>query len=395
MHSFNQTADIVMLGTFGAWRLGTIQARALPFAQALSERGIRTTILTTPWDAPNEAGIIDVRNGVPIINTCSVSTRQPFLAARQQASWVNRLQPAVLHVFKPKGFGALATRLVPAHIPVIVDSDDWEGDGGWNEVAGYSWLQQRVFHHQEQDLIRRSTAVTAASTLLQYRARRLRPWQPDSVTLIENGLSDSRERALQRARIRPPSSINPPVVLLYSRFAEFDQTWLNEFCNVLAAILTTEIVVRVVGRNRIPEDPPDRIGNIHFDFMGYVATEDVPALLGTASLAVYPYVDSLITRSKQSVKLLELMAAGCPVIASDVGEVARTIDCSGQLVDSADPADFACHVVDALAKPEHLDRMSKAAVSRVRTAYGFDSLTRKLVDVYASLGLDMRATDAS
>jgi glycosyltransferase involved in cell wall biosynthesis len=382
-----------MLGTFGAWRLGTLQARALPFAQALADRGIRTTILTTPWDTPSEAGIIDVRRGVAIVNTTSVSTRRPLLPAWQQARWINDLQPAVVHVFKPKGFGALAARLVPASIPVVVDSDDWEGDGGWNDVAGYSWAQQRVFHHQEQDLIRRSNGVTAASSLLQYRAMQLRPGKADSVTLIDNGLSAARASALQQARVRLPSAISPPVVVLYSRFAEFGQTWLNEFCHALAARFDGQVVVRVIGRNRIPADPPASIGRVHVEWMGYVATDEVPPLLGTSTVAVYPYVDSLITRSKQSVKLLELMAAGCPIIASDVGDVARTIANTGRLVHSADPQDFAQQVREVLSQPEQLDWMSNYVVSRVRTTYNFIELTRKLVDFYVSLGLCMRATD--
>jgi len=393
MIEVDQTADIVMLGTFSAWNLGTIQARALPFAQALASHGLRTTIVTTPWDAPNEAGTIDVRNRVTIINTDSVSTRLPFIAARQQAAWVHRLQPAGVHVLKPKGFGALTARLIPADIPIVVDSDDWEGDGGWNDVAGYSWAQQRVFHVQELDLIRRCSAVTAASTLLQQRALQLRSDRMDgNVALIENGLSHQRAKELHQARTRPPSNISPPVIVLYSRFEEFPSSWLNEFCHALAEAVTEHVVVRVIGRDRIDNDPLAVVGSIELDILGYVASSAIPDLLGTATIAVYPYADSLITRSKQSVKLLELMAAGCPVIASDIGDVARTLAGAGRLQGGSNPVVFARCVAEELEKPESLDRMSEEATSHVTSTYNFDSLGLRLLDVYASVGLDVKET---
>ncbi|MCZ7673362.1 MAG: hypothetical protein M5U34_42740 [Chloroflexi bacterium] len=37
-----------------------------------------------------------------------------------------------------------------AKLRLIVDSDDWEGWGGWNDRAPYSPLQKRFFAWQEQ-----------------------------------------------------------------------------------------------------------------------------------------------------------------------------------------------------------------------------------------------------
>ena len=387
MDTLPPSVDVVMLGTFSTWRLGTIQARALPFATSLAELGVRAAIVTTPWDAPAEAGVVDVAGGIPVINTDSVSTRLPVRAIRQQVEWVRRFNPAVVHVLKPRGFGGLAARMLERSYPIVVDSDDWEGDGGWNDSGNYPWLQQRVFHHQELDLLTRAGHVSAASTLLAQRARQLRPRREHSVHQIENGLTAERVQTMAAARAIRQSEVDPPVVVLYSRFAEFEDTWLQRFVTALRSRGTTSLTVRVIGRDRIPADPPAIDGSITLDLMGYVASQDVPALLGSTTVAVYPYQDSLITRAKQSVKLLELMAAGCPIIASDVGDVAGTLGAGGRILQSADPVSFATEVCDLLECPTHLNEMSALAMARIRDRYTFSALAPRMLALYQQAGL--------
>ena len=53
---------------------------------------------------------------------------------------------------------------------------------------------------------------------------------------------------------------------------------------------------------------------------GWVERSELPAYFGAAQVALYPYDDTLINRTKCSAKLVELMAAGVPVVASRVGQ---------------------------------------------------------------------------
>jgi hypothetical protein len=64
--------------------------------------------------------------------------------------------PQVLHFFKPKGYSGLAALLVwylarlrLAKARAVLDSDDREGRGGWNDIGDYSWLQRHLFAWQE------------------------------------------------------------------------------------------------------------------------------------------------------------------------------------------------------------------------------------------------------
>ncbi len=75
-------------------------------------------------------------------------------------------RPDVVHLFKPKGYAGLVMPLLRG-IPVVLDTDDWEGAGGWNDRGLYSPMQRRLFAWQERSLPHRAAHVTVASRTLE------------------------------------------------------------------------------------------------------------------------------------------------------------------------------------------------------------------------------------
>ena len=61
--------------------------------------------------------------------------------------------------------------------------------------------------------------------------------------------------------------------------------------------------------------------NVHF--VGARSYEDLPAYVQAFDVGIVPYVENEWTRSVDPLKLLEYMAAGIPVVASDLPEVAK------------------------------------------------------------------------
>lgn len=375
--------DVVMLGTFSAWRLGTLQARALPLAVALRRDGVRCAIVTVPWDRQDERGVVDCIDGVPLFNTPTASVLQTSRAVAEQMSLARSLHPKLIHVFKPKGFGGLSGRLTRTR-PLLIDSDDWEGDGGWNRIGSYNLLQRRVFEWQERHLIRRADAVTAASTLLACRARTLRSRNASATTHhIPNGLTpDWFERLRDTGRRRRSSAtVGVPQIVLYSRFAEFASDWLVVFANELDRVASCPVRLCIIG-----EPPGTEFVNgfryLLLNFLGYVARHDIPELLASAQIAIFPYDDSLVSRSKNSVKLLELMASGCATVAADVGDVAITLGQAGILVDDRTPIAMARAVADLLRTPHVCEKLSADGQERVRERYVVDSIASQLRRFY-------------
>ena len=67
---------------------------------------------------------------------------------RETLAW----RPDVVHTFKPKAYSGLAAewlwRFHRDRLRLVMDTDDWEGAGGWNDLAPYGPLQKRIFARQ-------------------------------------------------------------------------------------------------------------------------------------------------------------------------------------------------------------------------------------------------------
>jgi glycosyltransferase involved in cell wall biosynthesis len=380
--------DIVMAGTFSAWRLGTLQSRAMPLARSLRAQGIRSAIVTVPWDIRSESRVVDSIGRVELVNTRTPAGPFVPLAIAAQLRNVDAFRPRAIHVFKPKGYGGLTGWMLRRHIPLILDCDDWEGDGGWNNVGGYSLLQRRLFHWQEGALLRVARAVTAASLLLTRRALVLRGGcQDGSVIWLPNGLELTWAERLASGRRDGSSSGNTPItVAIYSRFVEFPSGWLRRFVEALDTTTSTGFDMRVA----IVGDATEvvrGVGNVVVDQLGYVARDVVASVLSAAQIAVFPYSDSLITRSKNSVKLIELMAAGCAIVASNVGDVPAIAKGAAIFVDGDSPEAFAGAVLQLASRPSDIRQLSSIGRMRVSQSLTTDVLAERLLHLYRRTGV--------
>ena len=116
----------------------------------------------------------------------------------------------------------------------------------------------------------------------------------------------------------------------------------------------------------------------HVAFLGEV--RDIPGLLARASVFVLPSLTEGI-----SLTLLEAMARGLPVVATQVGGNPEVVvdGETGLLVKPRAPTDLAAAIVRLLHAPEEGRRMGRAARSRVER--GFD--VRRMVGQYENLYL--------
>ncbi len=117
----------------------------------------------------------------------------------------------------------------------------------------------------------------------------------------------------------------------------------------------------------------------HVQFLGEV--RDVPSLLARASMFVLPSLTEGI-----SLTLLEAMARGLPVVATDVGGTPEVVEdgSSGLLVDAQSPAELAQAILRVYRHPHRARLMGLAAHHRI-TAH-FD--VRRMVSEYEGLYLE-------
>lgn len=116
-------------------------------------------------------------------------------------------------------------------------------------------------------------------------------------------------------------------------------------------------------------------------FTGWLPYHEVARLLRGASIGVAPYLPVELFYF-DPVKVLDYMAAGLAVVASDQGQIREMLDegrC-GVLVPPGDCAALSKVLLDLVDDPRHCRRLGAAAQDRVTAAYGWANTAAQLLD---------------
>jgi glycosyltransferase involved in cell wall biosynthesis len=402
---------VAMIGTFGMRPKMTMTTRALAMGQALVRRGHQVTLVVPPWSWPDDSGREWTDDGVRVVNVAlpaptlwgwgldhAVITAR--LARRALAD-----RPDVVHCFKPKAYAGLVVMLVLAlrrlrltSTRLVVDSDDWEGRGGWNEIEPYPRLAKWFFAWQERWLPPRSDALTVASRGLETLMWSLSVPR-ERTFYVPNGLRPAFERLslspADRAAVRRRLNLDRSlVVVVYTSY--FYEFAVERALDVLARIArrVPDVHFLVMGKGRFGEDEAMRRDATRFGLAGrlvlpgWLDLADVPAHLAAADVALYLYDDTLINRTKCSAKLLELMAVGLPIVAEDVGQNSATLrdGSSGRLVAPGDANGLAAAVAELLADPVLAARLGSQARAQVLSELTWDRLVETVEVAYRAAG---------
>lgn len=349
--------NVVMIGPFAFQPKGTVSARAFFIARALAERGHRVTILMPPYDNPADSGRTWEQDGVRLENL--VVRRDdlwhrlvvPVRLARRAA----RLEPDVVHVFKPIGYSGLAgiyLRLFSRR-PVVLDTDDWEGAGGWSDVNRLPALWRWFSAWQERWLSRHADVVTVASRTLQAWIEGLGV-EPARVVYLPNGPDPHlREAAApleaETAQVRQELGVGDAPLALYlghvPRGSDLDLA-VEAMAQLGEELPQARLVVAGPGegladlRQQVYQRGLDEQVLI---VAGWIEHDCAPRYLGAADAIVAPYRDTLINRAKCPAKVVQAMALGRPVVTSRIGQNVEYVEDgrSGLLTTPGDAADLA------------------------------------------------------
>jgi glycosyltransferase involved in cell wall biosynthesis len=401
---------VVMIGPFGMRPRGTMGERALPMAKALVARRSTVTLLLPPWQNPEDAGRSWEQDGVTVENIrlpAPVPGLFHLLTALRLARRALALKPDVVHFFKPKAYSGLAHWLLarlPRRPQLVVDTDDWEGPGGWNELGGYTPAQRRFFAWQERWGLTHADAVTVASRALESLV-----WAmgvaPERVFYVPNGVEPHGMEQQDRRLETGDSRGGDPCILLYTRFFEFPVfRVIDVLLRVRQRIPQARLLV--VGKGLFGEEEDlfrlaaesgltvanhesrvtsheSRITD-DIAFFGWVPPETLPTYFAQADVAVYPFDDTLVNRTKCAAKLRDLLAAGVPVVAEAVGQNREYVRHgeTGLLVKPGDVDAFAGAVVRLLEDAPLRERLGQAAARDVRERFGWERLVEAVERAY-------------
>ena len=393
---------VAMVGPFGLRPHGTMSRRALPLGKALAARGYTVELVLPPWSCPEDSGRMWQEDGVSIHNIVlpfSVPVWRDALIVLRLLRRALAGRPQVLHFFKPKGYSGLAAvllwclvRLRLMAVRVVLDSDDWEGPGGWNDAGNYSWLEKRFFAWQERWGMTHCHALTLASRTLRDLALEMGV-SPRIVYHVPNGVGSADGPPDPQAGDRMRAELGlgkEPVILLYTRFFDFEpRRVVSVIDRVVRECPSTRLLV--VGAGLFGEEEhflalakEAGIG-AHVCCVGWREGGALTGCLAAADLAVFPLEDTLLNRARCPAKLADLMAAGLPVVAEDVGQVGEYIQhmSSGYLVSPGDVEAFVTGVVQLLEDRRLRIRLGQQARQRVVQQFAWDKLAAVLEEAYA------------
>ncbi len=339
---------ICFVAPFGIRPKGTVPARMIPLAEALQARGHQVVVVAPPYTNPEDSGRCERVRGVELRNIRLAPGGKvlatPLMAWRMLRG-IRQTQPELVHLFKPKGYGALAVMLqlvVQRELPIFVDSDDWEGCGGMNALHGYGRVEQCLYSFQEQWLSRHAWGVTLASRALQEMTGQMGVPQRQMLYL-PNGVEPRPSGDGDRIRAALGMTPDQPVLLLYTRFFEFSQQPLYRLFQGMTATMPN-LRILVVGQGRRGEDAALLQAAQEFGFSqalhhaGWVEPEHLPDWFAAAQVALYPFDDTLTNRTKCPAKLTELLLAGLPVVGHAVGQVRDYLSATPELL--CEPGDW-------------------------------------------------------
>jgi len=380
---------------FGLKPKATVAVRALPMAAALVQRGHAVALFVPPWDDSRASGQRQERDGVPVVQVSTAGGHPATLA--RMVKEVLHFRPDVVHFFRPKGYPtAIAQlwhwrRLLGGGSALVLDADDWEGPGGWNDVLPYPRWQKRLFAAQERWAYRHADAVTVASEALRTIALSLGV-PGERAFHVPNALPQPLREPDPAAviAVRRALGLDGETVLLYTRFVEFPPEWPLTFLAQLRQLRPgAKLLVLgegLQGQHELLRSAARGQGvGTELVLAGWPGRESMPAYVRAAGVAVVPFEDSLLARTKSSYKLLELMSLATPIVASAVGENVPYLGYgeAGMLLEPGlNAGKWALAVAELLADAPRCEQLSRAAAARLRREYLWPRLVGRVEQAY-------------
>lgn len=351
---------------------GGVQFHIRDFALELLERGHEVKVLTpakNTTDLPEWITAVGSSVAIPFNGSVARLSFSPIANARTK-KWLEEGDFDVLHVHEPEVPSISMLALRAATVPVI---------GTFHAALDYSFSRS-VSSPALDPLLEKLAARIAVSA----EARRtLVEHHGGDAVIIPNGV-DTRFFAEAEPKEEWAATVDRPVVVFLGRLDE-PRKGLPVFADAIDAVLQEVPGARflIAGRGGAHEFQKqlERFGD-SVEFLGGVSDEDKASLLKGATVYVAPQTGG----ESFGIVLVEAMAAGCTVLASDLEAFRAVLDQgeSGALFATGDSADLAHQLVALLKDSERCSALAQRGLNASRR-YGWDTVTDQVLALYQTV----------
>jgi glycosyltransferase involved in cell wall biosynthesis len=359
----------LLIGQLG---LGGTEKQVVLLADGLCARGVDTTVLVMFEGGPHED---DLRAaGIPVVHLGfqrrSDGWRMPaanIAAFFRLVGYLRRTRPDVLHAFLFHSYVTAAPAARMAGVPVLV--------AGRRSLGDFK-RGRRLVRAMEAVATRMTDHLVANTRAVAEDALRDEGVPPGKISIAANGLPDSAFDPM------PPASLATrlPVILCIANLIAY-----KGHCHLLDAMARLRMrgrpcTLALAGEG--PERPAlerqaKRLG-IDARFLG--ARTDIGRLLARADVVVLASL-----QEGQSNAVMEAMAAGRPVVATDVGGTRDLLGGRGLLVPPADPDALADGIEQVISDPLLATRLGSRAQAWCRAHLSADAMADRHVRIYSRL----------
>jgi glycosyltransferase involved in cell wall biosynthesis len=340
---------------------------------SLSAAGYEVTLIAPDADGGTVKGVSLVGLRTPARHRLERMLRRPVAAYR-----IARALDADLYHFHDPEFLPFGVRLARAGKRVVYDAHEDVP----TQIRSKDWLAARArpalaraFARFEARCVARMDAVVSPSLAA---LGRLAPYQPRGV-LVANypRLDEIVPAASWDDRLRAACCVG-------------GITRVRGALELVEAMRYADTELYLAGaisppalRDELERSP----GWPRVRYLGRVDFEQVPELLAKVKVGVIPLQPIPNYREAYPVKLFEYMAAGLPVVATDVPrwrELLEAYDC-GLCFPAGSPRGLGEAIAALLADDERARSMSERARRAAEQHYSWDSQAAALLDLYAEL----------
>ncbi|MDP2325276.1 MAG: glycosyltransferase, exosortase A system-associated [Gammaproteobacteria bacterium] len=303
-------------------------------------------------------------------------------------------RPDILHAHSPCLTGLAALRVGRRlGIPVVYEMrSSWEDAAVTEGATKAGSLRFRLSRALETFVLRRADAVTTICAGLQTEIC-ARGVPADRVTIVPNAVDMTqfgRPHPRSAAIRRQHAPGDERLIGFIGSFYNWEGLDLLVSAAALLRQQRDDFRILLVGGGAEDQRLRAQVAALGLEgvvaFTGRVPHGDVGAYYGAMDLLVYPRPATPLTDMVTPLKPLEAMAAGKPVLASDVAGHRELIrhDFNGLLFSAGKPAALASSIDDALRNAD-LNALSARAKQWVRDERTWSAAVARYQPVYASI----------
>ncbi|MCB8946118.1 MAG: glycosyltransferase family 4 protein [Ardenticatenaceae bacterium] len=362
--------------------------RAMGYAKELVPLGYEVTLLAVA--SRRGTGFVErVVDGVHLVETPDLwpSSGYDLWDVVRRVAWLRGRPFDLIHAFenRPVVLGPMLYLQQTRRLPLVIDWCDWFGRGGSVEERPNSLAKtvlRPVESFFEERFRHRADGTTVINSVLRQKAIELGV-AADSILLLPNGASVAeigpQDKTAVRQRLGLP--VDVPILGYIGAIFERDALLMARAFDAVQAV-RPEVRLLVIGYCNVAMEKLVR------EETAVIRTGPVPfkALVDHISACDIGWLtlcDSGANRGRFPMKTHDFMAAGVPLLVTDVGDLGTMVREKGiGWVAEAEVERVTAVTLDLLANPTARRQMGQQARYVAETELAWPIITRQLADFY-------------